>query len=44
MTHTHHTQQEILRVARRNRWTLCYLAVIVTALLIMSILEAQGRL
>lgn len=41
----HHAETEsILRIARRNRWTLTYLAIVTTLLLIMMILEANGRL
>lgn len=30
--------------ARRNRWTLTYLSIVTTLLLILMILEANGRL
>lgn len=37
-------EREILRIARRNRWTLCYVAIVTTALFIVLILESTGRL
>ena len=36
-------EAEILRIARRNKWTLAYLSIVTTALLVLMVLESSGK-